>query len=45
MGAIVQALRDIAFSGWITVELDSWPDPREGAASSMAFLHKAEAQS
>ena len=44
MGAIVQALRDIAFSGWITAELDSWPDPREGAAGSMAFLRKAEAQ-
>ena len=45
MGAIVQALRDISFSGWITAELDSWPDPKEGAIRSMEFLRKAETQS
>ena len=45
MGAIVQALRDISFSGWITTELDSWPDPKEGAIRSMEFLRKAETQS
>ena len=43
MNAIVKALRDIDFSGWITAELDSWPDPKEGAVRSMEFLHKAEA--
>lgn len=42
MAAIVAALRDIDFSGWITVELDNWPDPREGAIRSMEFLRKAE---
>ncbi len=44
MSAIVKALRDINFSGWITAELDSWPDPKEGANRSMEFLRKAEAQ-
>ena len=29
---------EINYSGWITVELDSWPDPKEGAARSLAFL-------
>lgn len=42
IGAIIQALRDIDFSGWITAELDSWPDPKEGARLSMEFLRKAE---
>jgi len=42
MGAIVTALRDIDFSGWVTTELDSWPDPKEGAARSMEFLRKAD---
>ena len=44
MSAIMTALRDINFSGWITVELDSWPDPKEGATRSMEFLRKAETQ-
>jgi inosose dehydratase len=26
------------FDGWIAVELDSWPDPAEGARASMAWL-------
>ncbi len=42
MGAIVKALKDIAFKGWVTAELDSWPDPKEGAALSMKFLRNAE---
>ena len=42
IGAIVRALRDIDFSGWITAELDSWPDPKEGAIRSMEFLRRAE---
>ena len=41
MGAILTALKDITFTGWITAELDSWPDPKEGAAKSLAFLRKA----
>jgi len=45
MNAIVTTLRDIDFSGWITAELDSWPDPKEGAQRSMEFLRQAEARS
>ena len=42
MGAIVQALKEIEFKGWVTTELDSWPDPKEGAVRSMNFLLRAE---
>jgi inosose dehydratase len=35
---IVHMLRDRKFEGWIAVELDSWPDPAEGARASMAWL-------
>jgi inosose dehydratase len=38
MDAIVGALKDIEFKGWITAELDSWPDPKEGAALSLKYL-------
>jgi inosose dehydratase len=40
MAAIVEALGDIDFRGWVTVELDSWPDPKEGAARSLEFLRQ-----
>jgi inosose dehydratase len=39
--AIMAALRDIAFGGWICAELDSWPDPAEGARLSMNYLKSA----
>jgi inosose dehydratase len=42
MKAITKAMKDINFSGWVTAELDSWPDPKEGAALSMSFLRAAE---
>lgn len=42
MNAIIQAMKDIGFSGWVTAELDSWPDPKEGAALSMKYLRAAE---
>jgi len=45
MTGVVQALIDIGFSGWVTTELDSWPDPREGAAQSFAFLRRVAGQS
>ena len=38
---VVGALVDIGYRGWITVELDSWPDPKDGAAKSMDFLRGA----
>ena len=34
------ALKDINYSGWVMAELDSWPDPYEGAARSHAFLKR-----
>lgn len=37
-GAVLQALIDIGYRGWITNELDSWPDPQEGARRSLAFV-------
>jgi inosose dehydratase len=39
--AILTALAEIKFAGWITVELDAWPDPKAGAARSLAFVRKA----
>ena len=35
-----QALKDINYSGWVMAELDSWPDPFEGATRSHAFLKR-----
>ena len=36
--AVLRALIDIGYRGWITNELDSWPDPLEGARRSLAFV-------
>ena len=44
MSAIMQALADVRFAGWITAELDSWPDPKEGAKRSFAFLRRSLAE-
>ena len=41
IGAIIAALKDITFKGWITAELDSWPDPKDGAIRSLKFMRKA----
>jgi inosose dehydratase len=41
--AVTRALDDIGYGGWITVELDSWPDPKAGAAQSLAFLEQLKA--
>ena len=41
MSSIMRALSDIRFEGWITAELDSWPNPKEGASRSFAFLQEA----
>jgi inosose dehydratase len=32
------ALKEAGYDGWITVELDSYPDPKRGAQISQAFL-------
>ena len=37
---ILQAIRDIGFDGWITVELDAWDDPRKGAELSKSYLDR-----
>ena len=42
MNAIIQAMKDINFSGWVTAELDSWPDSKEGAALSLKYLRSTE---
>jgi inosose dehydratase len=36
--AVLQALTEIGYRGWITNELDSWPDPAEGARRGHAFV-------
>lgn len=40
---ILLALDEIKFEEWIAVELNSWPDPKEAAVRSLAFLRRAEA--
>lgn len=40
---ILAALKDAGYDGWITVELDSFPDPKQGAAISKAFMQQAAA--
>jgi inosose dehydratase len=40
---ILRALDETKFDGWVAAELDSWPDPREGALRSLMFLKEAEA--
>lgn len=40
MAPIVTALVQRKFGGWITVELDSWPSPAEGARRSMEWLRR-----
>lgn len=44
INAIVEALKEVGFDGWVAAELDAWPDPKEGAVRSMEFLRKAEAR-
>jgi inosose dehydratase len=38
IGAITDAMDGIGFTGWVAAELDAWPDPFQGAASSHAWL-------
>jgi inosose dehydratase len=37
-GAVIQALAEIGYEGWICNELDAWPDPLAGAEESFAFV-------
>lgn len=40
MKPIVDALAETGFSGWITNELDAWPDPKAGAEASLGYLRR-----
>lgn len=40
MAPILEALAETAFDGWITTELDAWPDPKSGAEISLRFLRE-----
>ena len=40
MKPILAALAETRFSGWITNELDAWPDPKEGAELSLQYLRQ-----
>ena len=42
---MLAALKDAGYDGWITVELDSYPDPKRGAEISKAFLQQFIAES
>jgi inosose dehydratase len=37
-GAVIKALKDVGFSGWVSAELDAWPDPYDGALRSRKYL-------
>ena len=37
-GAVIRALADIGYPGWICNELDAWPDPLAGAVESRSFV-------
>ncbi|CAH0345741.1 sugar phosphate isomerase/epimerase family protein [Bacillus sp. CECT 9360] len=39
---MIQILNDAQYDGWITVELDSYPDPKKGAEISHKFLSKLD---
>ncbi len=41
---ILTALKDTGYDGWITVELDSFPDPKKGAEISKTFIQQAIAE-
>ncbi|GHA39280.1 hypothetical protein GCM10007989_38730 [Devosia pacifica] len=36
--AVIEVLKANSFDGWITTELDAWPDPEEGARRSYRYL-------
>lgn len=38
--AVIRALADTNYSGWIAAELDAWPDPKAGAERSLAFIKR-----
>ncbi|MBB4000287.1 sugar phosphate isomerase/epimerase family protein [Aureimonas pseudogalii] len=41
-GAVIRALKEIGYEGWVCNELDAWADPAAGARESLDFV-RAEA--
>ncbi len=39
-GAVIKALKEAHFAGWIAAELDAWPDPKGAAQRSLNFMKK-----
>jgi inosose dehydratase len=39
--AIIDVLKETRFDGWVLAELDSWPNPKAGAARSLRFMNRA----
>lgn len=37
-GAVIRALKEIGYAGWVCNELDSWPDPIGAASASRDFV-------
>ncbi len=40
LAAVMDAIVDVGYDGWVTVELDAWPDPAEGARRNRAALER-----
>jgi len=40
LGPTIRLLAARGFEGWITVELDSWASPKQGAQDSLAYLQR-----
>jgi inosose dehydratase len=38
--AVIRALAETNYSGWIAAELDAWPDPKGAAERSLAFMKR-----
>ncbi len=38
--AVIKALAETNYSGWIAAELDAWPDPKSAAERSLAFMKR-----
>ena len=43
-GAVIRALKDIGYAGWVCNELDSWPDPIGAARASRDFVNAEAAR-
>lgn len=40
IAAVLQAVKAMGYSGWLTTELDEWPHPKAAAKRSLEFLRK-----